>query len=366
MRTSRLAQTLAVAGLLLLLGACGGGEPAEGELSGTVQVDGSSTVYPITEAVAEEFMSEYRGARVTVGVSGTGGGFSKFLRGETDVNDASRPIKPIELQLAEQNNVQFVELPVAYDGLAVMVNPQNDWVECLTVSELRSIWEPNSQIDNWNEIRPEFPDRELTLYGPGTDSGTYDYFTEAVIGESGASRTDFTASEDDNVLVQGIAGDPSALGFFGLAYYEENQERLKLLGIDDGDPTNGEGCVQPSHETVGGGRYVPLSRPLLVYVRKEAASEEIVREFTNFYLENAAALAGEVGFIPLNDEAYDLAQERFERAITGTMFGEEPQVGVTMVQLLQEHMGETGADTTAVQGDTLAPDTVATPERPVP
>lgn len=362
----KLLRTPAAAGLLMLFGACGGGEPAEGELTGSVQVDGSSTVYPITEAVAEEFMTEYPSSRVTVGVSGTGGGFSKFVRGETDVNDASRPIKDVELQLAEQNDVQFIELPVAYDGLAVMVNPENDWAECLTVTELRSIWEPGSQINNWNQIRPEFPDRELTLYGPGTDSGTYDYFTEAVVGESGASRTDYTASEDDNVLVQGVAGDESALGFFGLAYYEENQERLKLLGIDDGDPTNGEGCVQPTLETVEEGSYAPLSRPLLIYVRQEAANEEIVREFVNFYLENAGELAGEVGFVPLSSEAYELAQERFERGITGTMFGEETQVGVTMVQLLQEHMGEAGVDTTAATGDPTTADTTAGPERPVP
>lgn len=372
-------KTVLLTTLLFLFSGCGGGEPDEGELQGSVQIDGSSTVYPITEAVAEEFMIEHRGVRVTVGVSGTGGGFSKFLRGETDINNASRPIKEVELQLAERNDVSFVELPVAYDGLAVMVHPSNDWVECLTVDELRAIWEPGSNINNWNQVRPEFPNRELALYGPGTDSGTYDYFTEAVVGESGASRADYTASEDDNVLVQGIAGDPDALGFFGLAYYEENQERLKVVAVDDEDPTNGEGCIEPSLETVGDGTYVPLSRPLLVYVRESSTARDAVREFMHFYLDYGGALAEEVGYIPLSEEAYELAKERLDRAVTGTMFGEEPQVGVTMRELLREHIGES-ADTTAA-ADTLggasgadevesdpppAPDTSVGPDRPVP
>lgn len=338
--------------LILALSACGGGEPGEGELTGAVHIDGSSTVYPITEAVAEEFMAANPRSRVTVGVSGTGGGFSKFLRGETDLNDASRAISDGEIQLAEQNGIGFVELPVAYDGLAVVVNPQNDFVVCLTVEELRSVWEAGSTINNWNQVRPEFPNRQLTLYGPGTDSGTYDYFTEAVLGESGGSRADFTASEDDNVLVQGIAGDPNALGFFGLAYYEENQGRLKLVGIDDGNPNNGDGCIEPTSETVGDGTYAPLSRPLLLYVRSSSAESEVVDAFVRFYLENAGVLAEEVGYIGLTDEAYELARARYERLISGSMFAGETQVGVTMQDLLEREMrgGERPEPDTAAAG----------------
>ena len=322
---------------LMVASGCGV-ESAEGELSGAVQIDGSSTVYPITEAVAEEFMIAHRQARITVGVSGTGGGFSKFMRGETDINDASRSIKSSEMELAAREDIDFIELPVAYDGLVVVVHPDNDWAECLTVDELRAIWEPGSRINNWNEVRPGFPDRELALYGPGTDSGTYDYFTEAVGGASGASRSDFTASEDDNVLVQGVSGDPDALGFFGIAYYEENAERLKLLGIDDGDPENGEGCVAPSVATVENGTYAPLSRALFIYVRPGSAEQEIAREFVRFYLARAGGLVREVGYVPLTDEEYDLALERFERRVTGTMFGEEAHVGVTMRELLTRYM----------------------------
>lgn len=338
MNTATLSRTALAALLLLVFSACGGGEAPEGELTGSVSVDGSSTVYPITEAVAEEFMMANRHARVTVGVSGTGGGFSKFLRGETDVNDASRSIGPSEMALAVENGVEYIELPVAYDGLAVLVNPAIDFVDCLTVDELNAVWGMSSTIDNWNQVRSSFPDRELTLYGPGTDSGTYDYFTEAILGESGASRADFTASEDDNVLVQGIAGDPNALGFFGIAYYEENQDRLKLVAIDDEDPSNGEGCIAPSTETVGNGTYAPLSRPLLIYVRSSATENEIVDAFVDFYIQNAGILAQEVGYISLADEEYALVQERYDQRIHGTMFGGESQVGVMMGDLLQRQM----------------------------
>ena len=339
---------------LMVASGCGG-ESVEGELSGAVQIDGSSTVYPITEAVAEEFMISHRQARITVGVSGTGGGFSKFLRGETDINDASRSIKSSEMELAAREDIDFIELPVAYDGLVVVVHPDNDWADGLTVDELRAIWEPGSRINNWNEVRPGFPDRELALYGPGTDSGTYDYFTEAVGGASGASRSDFTASEDDNVLVQGVSGDPHALGFFGIAYYEENAERLELLGIDDGDPENGEGCVTPSPTTVENGTYAPLSRALFIYVRPVSAEEEIVREFVRFYLARTGALVREVGYVPLTDEEYDLALERFERRVTGTMFGEEAHVGVTMRELLTRYMP---AELSSGELDSEAPDSL--------
>lgn len=352
MRSFRNKIPVAVLMLAVIFAGCGRGKAPEGALTGEVRVDGSSTLYPITEAVAEEFMRAYPYVRVTVGISGTGGGFSKFLRGETHVNDASRTISSGELELAARNGLAAIELPVAYDGLAVVVSPENDFVECLTVEELRAIWEPGSEINNWNQVRPEFPNRKLALYGPGTDSGTYDYFTEAVMGESGASRADYTASEDDNVLVQGVAGDPSSLGFFGLAYYQENQSRLKLLGIDDEDPTNGEGCIQPSVETVGDGTYVPLSRPLLIYVREDLSRQEPINTFVEFYLTNAGPLSLEVGFIPLSDRAYSLAQERFDRGITGTMFGGESVIGVTMEELLQARMGESRepADSAAASG----------------
>ncbi len=324
--------------VFLVLSGCGSGDgpAAEGQLTGSVAVDGSSTVYPLTEAVAEEFMKAHPRVRVTVGVSGTGGGFSKFLRRETDISNASRPIKPSEQALAEQNGVDYIELPVAYDGLAVVANPQNDWAECLTVEELRRVWEPNSTVTNWNQIRPSFPNRELHLYGAGTDSGTYDYFTAAIVGEEGASRTDFTASEDDNVLVQGISGDVNALGFIPYAYYEENTDRLKLIGVDDGNPDNGEGCILPDAETVQNGTYQPLARPVFIYVRADRAEDPAVKAFVEFYLQNATQLAREVGYVALSDEAYELALERFHQGVTGSIFaGEGSQVGVRVQDLLR-------------------------------
>lgn len=318
-----------VAALILLFTGCGqsGGDGS----GGRIQVDGSSTVYPITEAVAEEFMQENRAMRVTVGVSGTGGGFEKFVRGETDINDASRPISPSEVKLAEENGVNYIELPVAYDGIAVVANPDNDWLECISSQELEEIWQPDSEIQRWNQIRDDFPDRSLSLYGPGTASGTYDYFTEAVVGESGASRTDFTASEDDNVLVQGVSGDEGSLGFFGLAYYDNNQSRLKLIGVDDGNPDNGEGCILPSNETVGNGTYQPLSRPLFIYVREEAASDPAVQKFVHFYLDNAGELAPEVGYVGLADSTYRLVRQRFDDRVTGSIYdgeGASPNAGL--------------------------------------
>lgn len=329
---------------------CGGGSDTDGDdgLSGTVQVDGSSTVFPITEAVAEEFASVQPGVRVTVGVSGTGGGFSKFLRGETDINDASRPIKASERELAIANGIEYIEIPVAYDGIAIVTNPANTFADCLTTGELEAIWEPGSTVNNWSQVRAGFPDQELTLYGPGTDSGTYDYFTEAIGGEGGASRSDFTASEDDNVLVQGIAGDLSALGFFGLAYYEENADKLMLVGVDDGDPSNGDGCIQPTGESVGNGTYQPLARPEFIYVNAARATDPAIAAFVEFYLDNAPALVREVGYVPLSDAAYELGLERFRNGTTGTVFGEESVVGMTIEELLQREEGEEMmADTTA-------------------
>lgn len=300
---------IALAVLLgLFLSSCSGDS---GEtLSGEVRVDGSSTVFPITEAVAEEFRSEAPRVRVTVGVSGTGGGFQKFIRGDIDVNNASREIKPSEIEEAENNNVEYVRLSVAYDGLAVVVHPENDWVDYFTVEELNRIWAPAAQgtITRWSQIREGWPDEEFRLFGPGVASGTYDYFTEAIVGESGSSRGDFTASEDDNVLVQGIATDRYALGFFGLAYFEENAERLKLVGVQNGEG----GPVEPSIETVSNGTYAPLSRPLFIYVSKPAAERKPVQEFVHFYLENAPQLAQEIGYVAMPDSVYQRQISKFE------------------------------------------------------
>ena len=326
----------------LLVAGCGGGQQGQGSTS-RIRVDGSSTVFPITQAVVEEYMQSQQGVRVSASISGTGGGFEKFLRGETAINDASRPITGSEIQLAEENNIGFIELPVAYDGLAVVAHPDNDWASCLTTEELEMIWEPNSSVETWSDIRSEWPDEPISLYGPGTASGTYDYFTEAIVGESGASRTDFSASEDDNVLVQGVSGDDYSLGFFGLAYYENNQDQLKIIAVDDGNPDNGEGCIEPSQETIENGTYQPLARPLFIYVSANQAENSAVSDFVNYYLENVGALVTDVGYIPLSDEAYQLAQNRFESRVTGTMLGEgvDP-VGINVEQLLRSSQSSSG------------------------
>ena len=296
-------------GLLLALAvaACGGDgedptatEPgAEMTLSGTIEIDGSSTVFPVSEAVAEEFGKIHSSVRVNVGVSGTGGGFKRFTAGDTDISDASRPIKDKEATAAAENGIQYMELKVGTDGLSVMVNPQNDWAECLTVEELKKIWEPGSTISNWNEVRSGFPDRPLRLYGADTDSGTFDYFTEEIVGEAQASRSDYTASADDNVLVQGISGDRNALGYFGYAYYAENPDKLKVVAVD-----SGEGCVAPTAETIETGEYAPLSRPMFIYVSTKSLERREVEAFVEFYLENARELISEVGYVPLPPDAY--------------------------------------------------------------
>ncbi|MGB5461771.1 MAG: PstS family phosphate ABC transporter substrate-binding protein [Aureibaculum sp.] len=278
-------------------------------LEGTIKVDGSSTVFPITEAVAEEFRSAQPDVKVTIGVSGTGGGFKKFSRGETNLSNASRPIKDKEIAACAENNITYLELEVAYDGLAVLVHPENDWVDNFNVEELKKIWEPAAQgtIMKWNQIRPEWPNEEIHLFGPGVASGTYDYFTEAVVGKSGSSRGDFTASEDDHVLVQGIAGDKFSLGFFGLAYYTENKDKLRLIGVN-----NGEEVVKPTLETVSNGTYKPLSRPLFIYVNSTSVKQPEVVEFVNFYIDNAGELSKDVGYIPLPTENYEKAKESFK------------------------------------------------------
>jgi len=276
-----------------------------------IQIDGSSTVYPITQAVAEEFQEFYPNVAVYVGVSGTGGGFKKFCAGELDIADASRPIKESEREACEAAGIEWVDFTVAYDGISVLVNPANDFVDCLTVEELKRIWEPGSTVKTWRDVRPEWPDRPIALYGPDTDSGSFDYFTEVIVGEAGASRADYTPSADDNVLVQGISGDENALGYFGYAYYLENRDRLRLVAVDGGD-----GCVFPSPETIESGEYRPLSRPLFIYVRKDALKRVAMRAFVWYYIsEYGMTLVPEVGYVAPALEAQEREQDKFLRAI---------------------------------------------------
>lgn len=284
-------------------------------LTGTVALDGSSTVFPISEAVAEEFGSVQPRVRVTVGISGTGGGFKKFLAGETDINDASRPIKAKELKEAVEQNIGFLEIPVAYDGLSVVVNKNNTWVDYLTVAELNKIWQTGSTVKNWSDVRPSWPNSPVRLYGPGTDSGTFDYFTETINGKSGASRPDYTASEDDNALVQGISGDLAGLGYFGFAYYEANKDRLKIVPID-----GGKGPIVPSMATINNGSYAPLSRPIFIYIREKALDRPEVKAFVEFYIDNAPALSSEVGYVPLPTYVYENALKRIKTREVGTAY----------------------------------------------
>jgi phosphate transport system substrate-binding protein len=301
-----------------------------------IQIDGSSTVFPITEAMAEEFQKANKGIKVVVGISGTGGGFKKFCRGETDISDASRPIKDKERADCKKAGVEFIELPIALDALAVMVNPKNTWVSELTVAELKKMWEPAAQgkVMNWKEIRAGFPDRPLKLFGAGTDSGTYDYFTEAIVGKEHSSRGDFTGSEDDNVLVQGIAGDVNAIGFFGLAYYLHNKDKLKAVAIKT---TPDAKAVPPSIENARTGVYQPLSRPIFIYVnKKKADANPNIAKFVEFYLDkkNASKLVLEVGYVPLPDNAYDVFLQRFKARQLGTAF-HGSKVGVSVDDLLK-------------------------------
>lgn len=303
-----------------------------------VKIDGSSTVYPVTEAVAEEFQKAKKGAvRVTVGISGTGGGFKKFCRGETDISNASRPILAQEMEVCRAAGIDYIELPVAFDALAVVVHPQNDWAEVITVAELKKMWEPAAQgnITKWNQIRPSWPDAKLVLYGAGADSGTFDYFTEAVVGKAKSSRGDFTASEDDNILVQGVAGDKYALGFFGFAYVHENPGKVKPAKIVN--EATGK-AVEPSMETVIDGSYQPLSRPIFIYVNRKAADRPEVKEFVEFYLDKADELTREVGYTPLPAEAYKAARDRFANLKTGTAFGGHPEVGLKIMELLAREL----------------------------
>lgn len=308
-----------------LLAACGsstdGAVQASGSLSGTVAIDGSSTVFPITEAVAEEFRKVQPNIRVTVGVSGTGGGFKKFMAAETDISDASRYIKQKEVDGCAQAGVEYIEIPVAYDGLAVVVNKSNDFAKSMTVDELRRMWAADATASTWSDIRPEWPEREFKLYSPGQDSGTFDYFTDVVNGKSGNCRADATFSEDDNVLVRGVSGDLDGMAFFGLAYYVENADKLGIVAIDGGN-----GPVVPSMETVENATYSPLSRPLFIYAAVEAAQRPEVDAFLNFYLDEARTLSAEVGYVPFPELLYDGIKARYKNRVTGTLAGQKGTV----------------------------------------
>lgn len=301
---------------------------------GAVAVDGSSTVFPISEAYAEEFQKK-TGKRVVVGLSGTGGGFKKFCRGETDVTGASRPIRKVEMDLCAENKIEYVELPVAMDGLANVVHPSNTWATCMTVAEFKMIWEPAAQgkIKNWKQVRPEFPDAPLNLFGAGTDSGTYDYYTFAINGKEHESRGDYTATEDDNITVNGVAGDKNALGFLGLAYYEENKDKLKTVAIKQADGT----CVEPTVETAGNGTYQPLARPLFMYINKASLDKPEVQAYADFMMDkaNGTKLVKEVGYVPLPEKAFELGKAKVATRKTGTFFDGGSKVGVSIEDLLK-------------------------------
>jgi phosphate transport system substrate-binding protein len=309
-------------GVLIALAGCGGGRGGDdeaagtttistggGDLSGRIEADGSSTVGPYTTAAAERFQAEQPDVQVTVGVSGTGGGFERFCRDETDLSNASRPIKDEEATICEDAGVEFVEFQVANDALTVVTNKDNDWVDCLTTAQLKKIWEPGSKVKSWKDVDPSFPDEKVSLFGPGTDSGTFDYFTGEINGEEGASRSDYAASEDDNNTVTGVSGEKGGLGYFGFSYFEENQDTLTALEIDGGD-----GCVAPSVETAQKGTYKPLSRPLFIYVKKEALSRPEVAAFLRYILDNEQAIAEASQFVPLTDEQLTKAETDLDAA----------------------------------------------------
>jgi phosphate transport system substrate-binding protein len=300
---------LVLLSLPLFATACGGDDNASaGNLSGSIKIDGSSTVGPLSEAAAELFREENPDVRVTVGISGTGGGFEKFCAGETDISDASRPIEPDEVETCKKESVEYGEAQVANDGLAVVVNPENDWATCLTTAELKKIWEPNSKVNNWNQVRSSFPNEKMELFGAGTDSGTFDYFTEQINGEEGATRKDYSPSEDDNVTVQGVSGGKGNLGYFGLSYAQQNEGKVKTVQVDSGD-----GCVEPTTETVQDGSYKPLSRPLLIYPSKKALQNQASAEFVKFYVDNYEAIATQAQFVPMTAEQAQKAKDTVTR-----------------------------------------------------
>lgn len=339
--TCRFLRYIVVILTLVVATACGRGnqnpeQAASGGQASAINLDGSSTVFPISEAIAEEFQKTNPNVRVTVGISGTGGGFQKFCRGETDISDASRPITATEIEACKKAGIEYIELPVAYDGLAVVVNPKNTWAASITVEELQKLWQPEAQgkVSRWNQVRPSWPNREIHLFGAGVDSGTYDYFTEAIVGKQHSSRGDFTSSEDDNVLVQGIGGDELGLGFIPLAYVEQNKTVVKIVPVDDGKKENGDGPIVPSPETVRNGTYQPLSRPLFIYVARKAADRPEVQQFVESYFKSAP-LMREVGYVELTPQIYELAAKHFAERKLGTAFGSGgSQVGVTLEELL--------------------------------
>jgi phosphate transport system substrate-binding protein len=324
--------------LILAASGCGAADDRIDRSVGLIRIDGSSTVYPLTEAVVEDYRANLSEARVTIGVSGTGGGFEKFVRGESDICDASRPIKASEVELSSRYGVEFIELPVAYDVIVVAVNSANTWCRDLTLSELRRMWEPAAQarIRSWSQIRPHWPDTPIRMYGPGLQSGTYDYFTSAVVGTEGFSRGDFVSSEDDNILVLGVAGDVNALGFFSYSYLAGNRDRLRPVAIDVGNAAAGDRATLPTRETISRGLYRPLSRPVFLYVRVDRAREPAVRDFVEFYIRRAGNLAGDAGLFPLSDGAYNLVLERFRRRVTGSAFGGQgSRVGASVEEVLE-------------------------------
>ena len=297
-----------------------------------IKVDGSSTVFPITEAMAEEFQIENRGrVRVTVGIAGTGGGFKKFCRGETDISDASRPMLKEEIEACKAAGISYTELPIAYDALTVVINPKNTWAKTMTIADLKKIWEPGAQgrISRWNQVRGDWPNQPIALFGPGSDSGTFDYFTEAVNGKAKASRGDYTASEDDNVLVQGVASNVNALGYFGYAYYIAHADKLTAVSID-----GGKGPVSPSGQAVNDGSYQPLSRPIFIYIKEASVSRPEVKEFVEFYINNAPQLVAEVKYVPLPKQAYNMALANLRKNKLGSVFGGVPEVGIRVEDLL--------------------------------
>jgi phosphate transport system substrate-binding protein len=310
-------------------------QPLASQEKQSIKIDGSSTVYPITQKVVEQYQANQKKTRdIEVEFSGTSGGFDKFCRGETDINNASRPIQLDEMEACNNSEVRYIELPVAFDALTVVVNPQNNWLDKITLEELAKIWSPDAEgkITRWNQVRSGFPDQPFNLYAPGQDSGTFDYFTEAVVGTAGLSRSDLTASEDDDVLVKGVSQDPNALGYFGLAYYEQRANEMKAVAVD-----NGKGAVLPSRETVENAQYQPLSRPLFIYVNAVSAQKnEALRKFIDFYLAQASELVTEVGYVPLPEEAYHIDKVTFHKGEVGTVFEGKSQFNLTIPELLRK------------------------------